>query len=277
MRSRAHSAPPFSAAAWLLVGWYSAGPYWSFSTCDPQNTQYAINNALGPVYLDTWVHAVLVIQQSPTNASQANYFSYVNGRLYSAYANAWYPRSVYRANSLIARSDWSSDYYWSGELDFLNIYDVAISGPQAMTLYKAATNGGTTLATCAQLGDYTSTIQPGWMIWQETFGDDPRLRAGGPGIAGANYSWTNVDSTDSSAMQQYHSGLLTLGGGPGNTFGPQWVNLSASSGPNSIVNTLNTYFIGGLGAGDPVAGTAGLSIEIAFKPTAQQSPRAYST
>ena len=221
------------------------------------------------VYLDTWVHAVMVIQQSPSNASWANYFSYVNGHLYGAYSTSWYPRSVYRANSLIARSDWSSDYYWSGEIDFFNIYDVAITGPQALQLYNAATNNGAAKS-CTVYQDYTATLQPSWLIYQELFTDDPRLRAGAPGIAGANYSWTNNDATDSTSTQQYHQGLLTLGGGPGGSYS-QWVNLSATSGPASIANKLDTSFIGGLGSGYALAKTAGFSIEIVFKPTAQQT------
>ena len=219
------------------------------------------------MYLDTWVHAVMVIQQSPVNASWANYFSYVNGHLYSAYSTAWYPRSVYRANALIARSDWTSDYYWAGEIDFFNIYDVAISGPQALRLYNTATNNGAVAASCAALGDYTATVSSSWRIWNESFTDDPRLRTGGPGAAAAAYGWTNTDSSDSTALQQYHTGLLTLAGGPGGS-DSQWVNLSTSTGPNSIVNTLNTAFIGGLGSGFALAGTAGFSIEIVFKATA---------
>ena len=257
----------------IISGWYNQGPYWSFSTCDPDNVQYAINNAVGRVYLDAWSHVVLVIQQSPSNSSWANYFSYINGRLYGAYATAWYPRSVYRANALIGRSDWVSDFYWAGEIDFFRIYDVAISAPQALALYNTATNNGQLQIDCAQwaLKDTSSTIDQSWLIFEELFTDDPRLRAGGPGTAAALYGWSAFGANDSVALNQYHKGVLTLAGADNGDVNAQYVNLTASSGVHSIVKTLDTSFIGGLGSGYALAETAGFSIEIVFKPTAART------
>ena len=61
----------------ILGGWVQSLPLMSFSTCDGNGNQWAINYGVQPLYLNTWVHAVNVIQ--PNADGTANYYTYVNG------------------------------------------------------------------------------------------------------------------------------------------------------------------------------------------------------
>ena len=250
----------------IISGWFSTGPTWSFSTCDGNNQQYAINNALGSVLVDAWVHAVLVIQQHPTNSSIANYFSYVNGQLFSAASYAYMIEAVPRPNADIGRSNWQADYFWEGEIDFFNVYNVAISGPQALALYNAATNNGQVPQDCSLAPDTSTTVPASALYWQNTFDSDPRLTISG-GAAAAGYGWAAQTVNDTTANQAQYKGVLTFSSSAAGTTG-QYVNLSAPAGTrNSIGVAFDSNNIGGVGTGNALTGTAGWSFELQFKTT----------
>ena len=90
----------------------------------------------------------------------------------------------------------------------------------------------------------------------------------------AQYGWEQYDQSDvACGISQYHQGLITFAGGPGDTpasapptvtpYGnPQYLNLSASSGPYSVDSVLPVIF------GNSSAG--GWSVEVTFKPTLQE-------
>ena len=89
----------------------------------------------------------------------------------------------------------------------------------------------------------------------------------------AAYGWEQYDQSDvACGISQYHQGLIMLSGGQGYTTAdvpptlppyadPQYLNLSAATGPYSVGSVLPVIF------GNSSAG--GWSIEVTFKPTLQ--------
>ena len=227
-----------------------------------------------PIY--TWIHVIIVNQQDATNSNTSYYYSYVNGQLTGNSAGQWYPAGVYRQNGFMARSEWGADYYWNGLLDFFNIYDYALSQPQAIALWNSASNQGAAATSCVATsgsGNTATTIDSSWRVFEATFNSDVRQAAGGVGVAG--FGWMNTDTTDSSANQIQHVGMLSLAGGPPNgTTGAwgQYANLSATGGPYYIGKTLPQLLIGAITPGtSPLNGTAGWAFEVVFKATGQQA------
>ena len=178
-----------------------------------------------------------------------------------------------RPNGFLGKSEWQ-DYYYNGLIDYLNIYDVAISGPQAVALYNTASSNGAATAVCqVGTGNAEVTIDPSWRVFEASFTADPRAAAGGASVA--NYGWVQTDGNDTAMDQKQHTGLLYLAGGPnsGGTSGisGNYVNLSASAGPQSIGGTpLPELLIGAITPGtSPVNGTTGWAFEVVFKATVQ--------
>ena len=252
----------------VVGGWVQSLPMISFSTCDSRGNQWAINYGVQPLYLNTWVHVVNVIQ--PNADGTGNYYTYVNGALSGAEAWALLPIATARADSYIGKSGWQ-DTYWAGEIDFFNVYGSAVSGPQVAALYSAA-GGSAATAYCppSSSGAPPNTLQMSNQILSLTFSTDPRTYAGGPGVA--DFGWVNVDSNDTAAAQALHQGLLVLAGGPGNSNPPgNYVNLSSTSGPNYVGYTMDPMALGGPSAGNLMAGTFGWTIELVFKATGPQT------
>ena len=87
---------------------------------------------------------VVVITPVVPNNGLANYFTYLNGDLYTAEANFPMPPAVPRPVAWLGRSGWKgADANFSGEVDLFNVYNVALSDVQ---VYEKA----------AQLLQYTS-------------------------------------------------------------------------------------------------------------------------
>ena len=102
-----------------------------------------------------------------------------------------------------------------------------------------------------------------------TFATEPAAATAGT----ASYGWQPSDASDAACgIAQYHQGLITLEGGQGYTTAdvpptlppyaePQFLNLSAATGPYSVDSVLPVIF------GPSTAG--GWSVEVTFKPTLQ--------
>ena len=243
----------------ILWGWNYLGSSWQFQTCDGNGGGYAIGDSLGPVQLGVWYHAVAVIQLQPSG--QASYATYINGRLYGTLSGTYYPPAVPRQNAFLGRSGWGADSYWAGEVDFFNIYNVALTPQQVGQAYSAQASP---VPVCPASAAAVNASLPA-TSFSLTFATDPRPATGGA----ASYSWTNADSSDPPAVQTVHQGLLVLAGSPNGSApnaGP-YVNLSATSGPNYVGQTLGLF--GGLGTGSLQQGSAGWSFEVVFKPQLQ--------
>ena len=106
-----------------------------------------------------------------------------------------------------------------------------------------------------------------------TFTTDPRAAANLSDTA-AGYGWEQYDQSDvACGISQYHQGLISLAGGPPDTpatvpptvdtYGaPQYLNLSASSGPYTVGTVLPVIF------GPSTGGS--WSVEVTFKPGIQE-------
>ena len=126
----------------IVLGWdgNSGAPdhFWQFEVIDntTAGNGWQTPDAIGEVPYNTWIHAVAVI--TPTANGNANYFLYVNGQLYTTVTNAFYPVAAVRQNAYIGKSGWS-DPYFTGAVDFFNVYSQALSDVQVSALYTAAT------------------------------------------------------------------------------------------------------------------------------------------
>ena len=161
----------------------------------------------------------------------------------------------------------------NGLLDTYNIYDVAISAPQAIALWNSVSNNGQAATSCVNpnSGNTATTIDPSWRVFEAAFTTDPRSSTGNAATAG--YGWLASDTTDSTTQQAQHSGLVTFAGAAANSttgaFG-QYVNLSATGGPYYIGQTLPQLLIGAITPGtSPLNATTGWAFEVVFKATGQ--------
>lgn len=211
-----------------------------------------------------WYHTVFVMQQvtvlngltdSGASATQGNvthgaWWLYVNGALLSysggVSQNNMLPAQVPRQLSYLAKSSWN-DPAFSGLIDTFRIYNQALTQSQVTTLYNGEMGGcAVPIATTAPAAAFPNLL--------------PRTTSGAvtpfyslsfttnPG-SGTGYGWVNALPTDSAANQALHQGLITL-----SSASSQFINMSASSGANSVGSVLPT--IGG--------GTAGWSFEVMF-------------
>ena len=111
------------------------------SVCDPYS-----NNANDPSSslklqsewdVGRWYHVVAVIQRHAADGN-ATIKLYQNGVTVGVKLNAYYPLATARPNTLLGRSNYASDGEWSGLIDFVRIYSVALTTEQIRSLYSAS-------------------------------------------------------------------------------------------------------------------------------------------
>ena len=108
----------------------------------------------GLLQWNQWVHLAVTIEDAGANQSTIRF--YKDGTLFStSSADKTAPDSVSRSVQYVGRSDSSTNYkYFSGSLDELRLYKVALSASDVSTIY-AETNG-TTWYTISAINSPTS-------------------------------------------------------------------------------------------------------------------------
>ena len=158
------------------------------------------------------------------------------------------------------------DGYWAGWYDSFYIYNVAIQGDQAQALYASR------MADCPLTTGNSATTYPG--APSQATGALPAVKfpvhaTADPTVAcgtSCAFGYIANDPEDlPCGLNTYHTGLLNLyGSQTPNSYQP-YINLTATSGPNSI-STTPMPVIGGTSSGSLAAGTYGWSFEVVFKP-----------
>jgi len=244
----------------LVTGFYDSTPQWSFSTCDSDNVEYKINDAFGDSTVGQWMHGTIVIQANADGT--ANYFTYRDGRLYSAKINQYLPAAVTRTNGYIGRSSWQADQYWEGLIDLFNVYNYAASPSQVVSLFNSRSGNGVAPVACDPSRDDVPDIMPTSAIFLDlNFDVDPRTFAGStPG-----FGWVSFDANDTAADQKLHRNLLSLDGVN------QYVNLTARDGANYVGTRFSPTQIGGRSTGSAYQGTSGWTFSFTYKATARKN------
>ena len=279
----------------VLLG-YNGGNYELDFTVDYTASGAATNEVVVPnpsLQLNRWYHVVVVVEGVDTTgnvASPANYFVYVDGQLIPQGAqqfNTIIP-SVARQFAYLGRSCYAADSIFTGMIDQFAIYQHALTQQQVQTLFYAQQGGcpvsyvaSPTITNVFPNQVPTSSAAAPTPFYSLPTATDPRASAGGASVAA--YGWRQYDQGDvACGLNAAHSGLLSFAGDINYNpvvFGynasidvvgtAQFVNLSASTGPNSVGTVLPT--IGGPSAGSAASGTAGWSFEVTFKPTLQET------
>ena len=231
-----------------------------------QSAGVAANRVVFPrqpgVPLHAWQHIIAVYQAvDPTEtAASGRLFIYVNGQLQQTYADfsqrTYEPvvPAVYRYQSYLGRSCYAADGLFNGSIDTFRIYERALTGEQADALYHQQMGGCNVTTTSTPLvRDVTPNQLPNTPattaatpFFSLTAASDPRPAAGLSSTT-ALYGWRETDFVDTQCTQYsnlsaYHSGLLVLPGGANVAIDQptlpyvnrNFINLSASTGPNSI-------------------------------------------
>ena len=256
----------------IVFGWDNNNNVWQLQLCDPYNNGWQIANVggnqpgtSGGFVSGQWYHAVIVFQTLPNG--MASWYVFINNVLTSMLSNTYAPTAVARENLWLGRSGWG-DTLWSGEIDHFRYYSQALGVNQVSTLFTAAMGAAGTRACMVTAS--TTTLIPASAIWfSATFDTDPRGVGDVPPAGTAAYGWQANDPSD--IVANVHNGILILNGcngSPCNSNGA-WVNLSTSSGPNSIGQVMQN--VGGLGTGSFDANTVGWSFEMTWKATQQVS------
>jgi hypothetical protein len=186
-------------------------------------SQVLVTNALE---VGEWVHIVASVEQlSPTDtysASAGRLRLYING-VERGSTYGYIPQPVARPNGFIARSNWPADEYFAGNLDALYFYDTALSAEQVQA-------------------HYLTPVPP---MFELAFERDPRQWVQGvPPMSQFDYVWAAFDPADFITNQtQTHSGHLELIGNLLTGYNP-WINLTATSGPNSVGTALTQTLFG---------------------------------
>ena len=265
----------------IVLGWDgSAGApdfFWQFDVCDASYSdhEWQTGDALGEVPYNTWIHVVAAISP-PLSNGFCNYFTYLNGQLYTTVTGGFCPLAAVRQNALIGKSGWS-DPYFNGALDFFNVYAQQLSDTQIAALYAAsqvaqpATSSSGSAAAGSTGGSVTPpatgqsslayvptactaapacpaspvAVPPAW--YNLTF-------ATAPATTPVSWSWESADAGDASCAFQ-HQGIATF-----NASLAQFLDMNLASGGNSSGLAIPGY-IGGPSAGSLAAGTAGWSFE----------------
>ena len=201
----------------------------------------------------------------------STYQVWLDGQLQTGYSfTTWiFPQYIARTNANLGRSNWN-DNYWSGFIDYFAIYNHALNSAQIQNQYvlnMLSKVPATPAPTCSLAS--TAVPSPWYAL---TFASSP-ISAAGIAARNASYTWTaGADLIDTATGQsQYHSGILTLPGGPSGT--GAFVNLSAPMGTAQSIGQPLPGPIGGAtsNGGSLAAGTQGWSFEVTFKPTSQQT------
>ena len=212
-------------------------------------------------------------------------FVYVNGVLVAQsnkLTNEPIVPDVPRPLAYLGRSCYASDGLMNGTIDSFRIFDRALTGGQVNALYYNSQAGcpititaTPTIADPSPNGLPAATTAPVPFFSVEA-ATDPRPAVGLTERT-ALYGWKQEDQGDVlCGVSQYHQGLIEFNGGQGTDnlgdkstahFTANFINLSASTGPNSIGTTLGMF--GGAGSGSLADGSAGWSVEVTFRPGLQ--------
>ena len=145
--------------------------------------------------------------------------------------------------------------FWVGELDTFNIYQHALSPIQAAALASKAMGGCAVTTQVSSPANSTAPVP----LFDASFSADPRSAAGGASVA--NYGWVAQDADDATCGLTAHTGLLQVNGQYTPAPAGNYVNLSASSGPQSVGQVLPIIGGASVGSGE----SAGWSFELTFK------------
>ena len=228
--------------------------------------QYSTIDAVGEIFDNIWYHMVVTISP-PLPNGLANYFTYLNGQLYTTVTNGWYPVAASRPMSFLGKSNWA-DPYFAGAIDFFNVYSSQLSDVQVANLYAAtatpANNGSTagTVSAPTVCGAPITcpaspvTIPAAWFAL--TFATNPTLVTG---ATAPTFGWEASEAGD--ALCQYtHTGVAVFNSSAG-----QYIDLNQARGANSSGSVLPGIIGGATGTAATVAaGTAGWSFELTFRP-----------
>ena len=242
----------------IVLGWDGGTTQWQFDTCDSAGREYQTGDAFG-IVSSAWHHLVAVIAPAniPNNPNSglANYFTYIDGKLYTAEANYPFPQAVTRQNAWMGLSGWytNGDANFSGEIDEFNIYNVALTDTQ---IANRATSLITTTSCTAKPSCSSSPAAVPAAWYELTFTSNPVATQSNP-----TYTWQQSVATDASCTF-VHQGVATFAGGLPSVAG-QYVDLNAASGPSSGGSAI-TKVVGGDGSGNLADGTKGWSFEFTF-------------
>ena len=278
-----------------LVSGYNGGNLqfdFTIDTGNGLNAAYTINSAGNlnvipnpNVVLNTWYHIVIVVQQVDAAGLFANYFAYVNGVLQAPNLNnaaLFNPPDIARPLAYLGRSCYSSDQLLKMEIDAFRVYNQALNAEQVTAIYSQQMGGCPLTFTTSTpvignaypnlMPNATTPIAP---VYSLNFSADPRA-AVGTGVTPA-YTWETQDAGDVvCGISQYHQGLVLFAGSPHQSeqySDYSYINMTASSGPNAVTAPNSFPALGGTtnSAGTAALGTAGLSIEVTFKPALQET------
>ena len=198
----------------------------------------------GAIRVGQWQHVVVTVQQnSPndtTSATAGRFKVYVDGRLLDM-RDGYLPYTFTHPSSFLGRSNHLTDALFNGLIDAFYFYDYALQYEQVAAHH----------------------ILPRPPVFELAFTMDPRPWLGGA-FSSYSYAWQEFDPLDQGLnATQYHNGYLVLDG-------DSWVNLTATTGPNSVGTTLPpVLFLPVAGSGQlvqpPSAANNGWSIELLVK------------
>ena len=267
----------------IVLGWSGAAvapdSFWQLDVCDNTTAayQYSTIDAMGEIFDNVWYHMVVTISP-PTANGQANYFTYLNGQLYTTVTNGFYPALAARPWSYLGKSNWA-DPYFSGAIDFFNVYQSQLSDVQVANLYAAAAtppNNGSTAGTnnaptvCGPAITCPAapvTIPSPW--YNLNFAQNPTTITG---ATTTTFGWEASEAGD--ALCPYtHTGVAIFNSTAGN-----YIDLNQARGSNSSGYAIPGIIGGAVGtAASVAAGTAGWSFELTFRPNTNLAfSKAYS-
>ena len=169
----------------------------------------------GAINVGQWQHIVCTIQQNTVNDTtsdlSATFKIYIDGVLVVSTLGSL-PYTFNHPSSFLGRSNHPNDEYFEGDIDAFYMYDYALQYEQVAAHH----------------------IVPRPPVFELAFTYDPR-----PWLdpnEQYTYTWQEFDTNDGQSSDDtggYHNGFLVL-------TGDQWINLTASSGPNTVGTTLPT-------------------------------------
>ena len=196
------------------------------------------------IVVGQWMHIVASVDQlnrndawSPTSALLN---LYINGvQVGSGFG--YVPQRMARPSSFIARSNWApDDYYFDGLIDQFFFYDYALQAEQVAAHY----------------------LLPLPPVFELAFTKDPRPWVGDGTLPLDRfmYKWADFNASDYiNNNTMYHNGYLVFDDW-------DWVNLTTTTGPNSIGTTLPSPLFGRAKGADVGGGRwNGWSVEVLVK------------
>lgn len=209
--------------------------------------------------LNKWTHLTWVITPSapgphPLSSYAATWSLYVGGQLVTqSNVSTNYPLPVVRRQAYIARSVWAADTPARMVMDSFRVWDRALNADQVEAISDAygisPLDGGDAAWTTA-LGNRRAPV------YSLDFQTNPTQNIGQPPVS---WTWREQDPSDSTVVQGLHTGLAIFDGSANS-----WIDLTQSTGPNRVPDSLTMPAVGG--PTNPGGGLAsGWSFEMVFK------------